>query len=389
MYNQEINDFYVQLITTTQNNLNSIKEYTNYIDNALHCLMGFFNTKQNNKYNNSSIVIEEEEKMTKRKDNRYVKTINIGNTRKYIYGKTKKDCLEKYQSIIKENKNILLKNTNKTTLTIDWLKEWYITFKKNFISDKSRKDIENIINNKLQFFHNKPINKITTTMLQQYFNEIPKTRTKEKTILYFNASLDKAYNLGKIKNNPFNAFIKEKKINTTKPAFTFEEQEKIINAIKGDKIEIAILIYLITGLRKNELNFKNLEKDLNIKNKTLKAINLKQREDEPPYKIIDLSNNAISYILNNIKQLKELNENIVYRRFKKILEDLNINGNIHTLRHTFGTNCMYLGIPTKIYSSWLGHSTTKITEDIYTSIDKNITKEKINKLYNNLYVNFD
>lgn len=147
-----------------------------------------------------------------------------------------------------------------------------------------------------------------------------------------------------------------------KLSFTYGEQEEIINKIKGDKIEIAILIYLITGLRKSELNYTSLEKDLNFVTKTLKAINLKQREDEPPIKYIDLSDNAIKHILQNLKTLKSLNENIVYRRFKKI---------------------------TKIYSSWLGHSTTKITEDIYTSIDKNITKEKINKLYNNLYLNFE
>ena len=131
--------------------------------------------------------------------------------------------------------------------------------------------------------------------------------------------MEKAVDLGKLKLNPFKAFIKEKKINKIKPAFTYQEQEKIIQAIKNDKIEIAIMIYLITGLRKGELNYQSIEKDINIENKTLKAINLKQREDEQPTKIIDLTDESIKYILEHKNQLKELTENMVYRRFKKIV----------------------------------------------------------------------
>lgn len=386
MFNEELNHQNLLL-------LEKAKENTNQIISVLNYFIGHFQVKKeyykNNNYNNDVVIeIGEKETMTKRSDNRYVKTININNVRKYIYGKTKKECYDKYIALKNNNKKLLTISNKNNIKIYDWLIEWYETFKKNFVSEETQKEIMRIINTNLKYFHNKILNKLTTTEIQKHFNNIPKSRPKEKTILYFKASITKAFELGKIKTNPFSAFIQEKKINNIRPPFTYAEQEQIINRLDKEEIKPIILIYLITGLRKQEFNFKTIEKDIDIENKTLKAINLKQREDEPTYKNIDLSDNGLKLILDNLEIIKNYNQNKVYENFKNILKELKIKGSIHTLRHTFGTNCMYLGIPTKIYSKWLGHSTTQITEDIYTGIDKNITKEKINKLYNNLYINF-
>lgn len=371
------------------------KELITNINNINELFYNFFKGATDNYKNNCNLLVEDntskEQDMTitKRNDGRYVKTISINNVKKYIYGRTKEECKNKFYKIkkqLKKNQNFINKKTYKVK---DWLTEWYETFKKNFVSKQTQQEIENIIYEKLKYFHEYNLNEIDTNTIQKYFNKIPKSRPKEKMILYFKASMKKANETGKIKINPFNAFITDKKINNIRPPFTYKEQEQIIKRIKNEDIEIAILIYLLTGLRKQELNYKSIEKDIDYENKTLKAINLKQREDEPQYKIIDLSDKTIELICNNIKNIHALNEEKVYRKFNIILKELNIKGNIHTLRHTFATNCMYIGIPTKIYSKWLGHSTIQITEDIYTGIDKNISKEKINKLYNNLYLNFD
>ena len=392
MYNQEIKEYFKSLTEQSKNNLKKLieyfNEYTRYIDNYFNCLNAFFENSENNNCN--SLVVnngEDEMTITRRSDGRYVKTITINNNKKYFYGNTKEECRKKYSKFLKQCKNKLIESNTKITIK-DWLNKWYETFKVNFVSEQTAKEIKNIIDDKLIYFHKYKIQDINTILLQNYFNKIQKSRPKEKTILYFRASLEKAQQLGYIKSNPFNAFIKEKKINIIKPPFTLEEQRRILERLENEKIKPAILIYLITGLRKQELNYKSIEKDIDYENKTLKAINLKQREEEPRYKTIDLTEKAIELIHNNIKDIHELTHEKVYRRFNQILKELKIKGDIHTLRHTFATNCMYLGIPTKIYSKWLGHSTTQITQDIYTGIDKNITKEKINKLYNNLYINF-
>ena len=324
---------------------------------------------------------------TKRKDGRYTKSITINHQRHFIYGNTQKECYTKYIALKKEIKDKYIKFTT-TTKCIDWLRYWFDNFKKPFVSIDTQKEIKRIIEDKLSHFHKKALNKINTLELQEYFNKMDKSRTKEKIILYFKASLDKAVDLGKIKSNPFNAYIKDKKINNVRPPFTYQEQCIILDRIKNERIYAGIIIYLITGLRKEELDIKNLENNLDITSKTLKAENLKQREDEPQYKYIDLSDNAVSFITDNMLNLKSMTTEYIYRQFKLILDELGIKGSIHTLRHTFATNHMYLGTPIKMISTWLGHSTTQITQDIYIALDKNITKENINKLYNNLYLNF-
>ncbi len=99
--------------------------------------------------------------------------------------------------------------------------------------------------------------------------------------------------------------------------------------------------------------------------------------------------NDIFYLyLSNKNNITSQKVDRVYRRFSEILKELNIEGSIHTLRHTFATNHFYLGTPDKIIRNWLGHSTIQITKDIYTNLDRTITKEKVIKLYNNLYFKF-
>lgn len=46
--------------------------------------------------------------------------------------------------------------------------------------------------------------------------------------------------------------------------------------------------------------------------------------------------------------------------------------NPHALRHSFATLALELGIPTKVVSEWLGHSSTAITSDVYQSVTERL-----------------
>ena len=94
---------------------------------------------------------------------------------------------------------------------------------------------------------------------------------------------------------------------------------------------------------------------------------------------------SISLIKNNIELLKKYDDEKVYRKFNEILKELNIKGSIVNLRHTFATNNFYLGTPELFISRQMGHRTSQITKDNYTDIVYHLSKEKILKLYNNLY----
>ena len=99
-----------------------------------------------------------------------------------------------------------------------------------------------------------------------------------------------------------------------------------------------------------------------------------------------MSQEFANYMKEFFKTKDFAEHNIIQKTFKQICEELGItNSKLYRLRHTFASNHFVLGTPTKQVSEWMGHSSTTITLDIYTDIDKNATKEKIKNLYNNFY----
>ncbi len=53
---------------------------------------------------------------------------------------------------------------------------------------------------------------------------------------------------------------------------------------------------------------------------------------------------------------------------------------IHALRHTFATRCFEQGIPPKTVQCYLGHSTLKLTMDLYTHVSDEKMFDEIEKI---------
>lgn len=71
----------------------------------------------------------------------------------------------------------------------------------------------------------------------------------------------------------------------------------------------------------------------------------------------------------------------IQRRFAAVLEECHIpRTNIHSLRHTFATRCTEMGFDSKTLSEILGHSSVKITMDIYVHSNLERKKNCINQL---------
>lgn len=71
----------------------------------------------------------------------------------------------------------------------------------------------------------------------------------------------------------------------------------------------------------------------------------------------------------------------IQRRFAALLERCQIpRTNIHSLRHTFATRCTEMGFDSKTLSEILGHSSVKITMDIYVHSNLERKKDCINQL---------
>lgn len=317
-------------------------------------------------------------------DKRYIGRKQINGQIITVYAKTQKECADKLKQKLKEINSLnFTKAISRKYIFKDLYMQWYNQEKAPFISKGAKSDIL-LVFNKLEKFHELDIRKITKQSLTTFFLGMEENRTKEKTRLYLNACLNYYFNEGIIKVNPC-ANVKVKKSNAKKIAFTYEQQITILEYLKDKPLKTIILLYLVTGLRKNELNFQSIEKDIDFDNRILKAVNLKGRNQVKRYKQIKLSSKTISMIMNNIDIIHSYTAESAYREFAEFLKELHIKGSIVNCRHTFATNCFYLDKPELVISREMGHSKSQITKDIYTDIDYHLSKEKIVKLYNNLY----
>jgi integrase len=63
-----------------------------------------------------------------------------------------------------------------------------------------------------------------------------------------------------------------------------------------------------------------------------------------------------------------LHPNVISRTFKRIRDGLGLPPlRLHNVRHAWATSALLAGVPMKLASARLGHSSTRITEDIYTA----------------------
>ena len=343
---------------------------------------------QNENTVNLSLLKGDDELMknvTLRKDGRYVARIQYKKTRYVLYARNIRDIKAKLSKLKSDLKNINKLQTRTKYTLHSWLDFWWENYKKPFVNATS--NIPIYIKKIKEDFPNNKLENYTTSMIQQLLNEYAPSRTKELIVLYLNACFQKAIDTGIIQLNPVKAVVKDRKINNVRKAFTFDEQQKIWQKIKGSKIERDIIIYLFTGIRKNEYEPNTIRQNVDTEHNTLKVRSEKKRTTNPVYRFVDLSPKMVEYILSENKE-PQLSIQRIYKNFKLILDELGIKGGLHNLRHTFGTNYYYLGVPDKLRSEWLGHEKVDLTQDVYTNIDRTISKDKLISLYGDFLYKF-
>ena len=191
--------------------------------------------------------------------------------------------------------------------------------------------------------------------------------------------------------------------------FDKEEKIKLLNYCLNDNNSktLGILICLYTGLRIGEicaLKWKDIDLDNSLiwVNHTLQRVYLGKNNT----KVIltdpktDSSNRGVPIALNLSRKLKEeyklhdKEEYVISCKYKKIIEPANFRyyykktlqnckveyKTFHTLRHTFASNCINVGMDIKSLSEILGHANVATTLNIYvhTSIDQK--QEYLNRL---------
>lgn len=268
-----------------------------------------------------------------------------------------------------------------------WLENWRDTYKKPFLKKKSYNLVVSATNKVIKSnLGNKELEKIKSEDIQKFYNKFARSRAKEFMILYLNSALQKAEDLEYVVKNPCRAITKDKKIHNVRVSLNFNEQEKLLNYIRGNQFEELILFYLLTGCRLNEALTTKWE-NINVENC---CIRINGTKTATSVRDVDISQKYLQHLLklkkaSKTKRIFPYSKSVVERGIKKIFNELKIDAVVHSLRHTYSTNQYYLGTPEKQRQYWLGHSSPLMTNNVYTHIDKSINKNKLIKLYSHFY----
>lgn len=328
----------------------------------------------------TTIGAEEMNNIRQRSDGRWEGRKTIDGKRYSVYARTKKECKAKLKEFKPGIKPKPQKNT--TISFIDFAKKWLELYKSKNIKPTTYNMYDNAINKHLDTL-TKPINTYTTEDLQIFLNNMPETRTKEITFLTLVQVYKKAIQLKVIKENP--AMYLEKGIIQKKEVtcYTLDEQKKILSNIHKYKIGKYILAYLLTGARLNEL--RTIRKD-KIKNGYLYINGTKTKNSKRWIKISPAYEQLLS---KEEDPIFTMTEDKIQKRFNEYMEKLELKGTIHKLRHTFNTNLYYLGATDMERKEFMGHASITTTNNIYTHLDRTVSKKDIINLYRDLYPNFD
>lgn len=298
---------------------------------------------------------------------------------------------------------MLLKN--KKILYKDWIYTWLLE-KKDYIKESTYANYSNnIFNHIIPKLGNYYLKELNHKIIQDFLLELSKSGRKdnngglaEKTIkditIIIKGSIKKGINEDKIKHIEltFN-YPKDNKENKLY-VLTKREQNKITKYVLENinSRNVGLLISLYSGIRIGELCGLKWE-DVDFKkncltiNKTIQRVYIKDKKKNISKVIITTPktknanreipiNKDFLEILKKVKSNKNDyiltgNEKYIeprtYRKhFNKVLDELRIKHfNFHSLRHTFATNCISLGVDYKTVSELLGHANVNITLNLY------------------------
>lgn len=344
---------------------------------------------------------------------RYVKGYHLDGTYQYgfIYGKSYQEVKQKRTEILlnlnyvkKKNNQIRIKLNDKIT---QWLEKQKLTVKMStysyYYSVVNRHILRELGNLYIQDINEEIITKYINKKIQD--GNLKMTTVKEiviilKQILNF-CDIDVKVKLPKTEKIDIRIFnsLDKKKL-----------EEYIYNNINN--YTIGILLSLYAGLRIGEVCALKWE-DINFSTgiisikRTVSRINDLEAEDTGKKTKLVLTEaktkNSVREIplncyfmelLQNFKKDQKdeyfvissnrqfIDPRTYYNQYKRILKKCGIaNYKYHTLRHTFATNCIELGLDPKSLSEILGHSDIKITLSLYVHPSLEIKKEFMNKKF--------
>ena len=351
--------------------------------------------------------------------------------RKYLYGRTRKEVSDKMTELLNQLHTNTYIEPCKVTL-YDWLCTWLEQSCKNEVRPSTYVNYDTYIQRHIRnTIGGYKLCDLSTGIMQAFYNEKAKNGKLDssgglnpKTIKnmhdMIHRALDKAVHLDMILKNPSDFVTLPKRRKSEMRFLTLDEQKQLQEALKGNRLEMPVLLALYTGMRQGELfglkwDYVYLDSVDRSWLRVVQAVNrLSDRtcegrkktylalcEPKTPHSVRAIpllpyiAERLIAYKAEQEKYFREngmpmsemvfttRNGNLVdprnfQRDFKLLLKRNGLREiNVHALRHTFATRALESGMNVKTLSKILGHSSVAFTLDTYAHVTEDLKFEEM------------
>ena len=349
-------------------------------------------------------------------------------------GKTKNLAKQKAEQFLMslEKQRDMMKNSDKTVSS--WINRWLTDYINPNVRPRTSETYKSVLlNHVVPYLGNRLLCDLSTQELQSHFSELQKSGGREKKGLspttirtirrYFSMAMDDAIKAGLIDVNPVKLTKAPKLEKIEIITINEAEMEKLIIAASHDgedfwdhTLPVIIHTALATGMRQGEL-FGLQWQDVDIKNccinvkRTLihavgKGVILQEPKTKSGRRKILISKEDMNILINYFQWQNDYAlslgnkflksdyvftsafgtpirpSNFTRRHFRPACDRAEISKkfSFHGLRHTHATLLLKAGVHAKIVQERLGHSSVKLTMDVYSHVLPDMQQQAVDAL---------
>lgn len=358
------------------------------------------------------IRLKHEGSFIKRKDGRWMGRITIEGEKYCFYGSTKPEVAKKIEELrSRYHAGVQVKPKDYT------VEEWSLIWLNDYIKLQVRentflKHVTNINKHIIPVIGKIPLQKLSTVHIQQLVRTKLDSGLSASTVRIIrntiNAIMRYAVDLGIVVKNPVSLVSVKNAPRKEIQTLSIEQIKHLLSEAKSHKLYPALLLLITTGLRRSELCGLKWE-DINWDNKAAYIqrsivklggydIRIHDTKTGTSRRLIPLHDSVIEALKHyyNQQQCKSgfifckpdgrpMYPEVIYDFVKTLGKNIGIpHVSVHILRHTCATILLQQGENPKIVQDLLGHSSIRVTLDIYSHVIPSMKKSAVDKIANAL-----
>ena len=364
------------------------------------------------------------ENIYKRKDGRWEgRVLKLDGKYRYLYAKTYREVRSKMKDTRELNKFVNTKRTNKKESAADLFEAWLSGEIMTRLKPSTYENYYHCINKYVIPYFRLPGNaQLSEESIRQLVEEINQNAAisvsyRRKILSILKTALREIYR--DVPNHPSVAeLVTLPKVRSSKevPVFSMKEQRMIEHVVQQseDKRLLGIMLCFYSGIRLGELcalKWEDFDFEAGAVSITRTVSRIRNREPNREKTVLHVgtpkSETSLrkiplpAFLLRLIEKYSlpfeeddcymlsgkaaPFDPRIYQRMYKKVLAAAGVKDRkFHTIRHTFATRALELGVDIKTLSEILGHSSVNITLNVYTHSlmeQKKVAIEKFNEMH--------